>query len=173
MSPLKKITKRKKNSSNLTSKIRFFYTFDAPPPSTEGGFLHLFLVGQEGWQHCAPTPLGWGSGGRQLWRRGGKTAIQDLITWWVHWKNTKQKNHSSNLTVKMQNFSNCNFSITGAQSRRSYILVTRFVVKEMSIMFLHKTQFFLNDLFSQIALFSIARARSCRSHQQLISLLIF
>ena len=152
-------------------EIRFFYIFDAPPHSSKGDFLPLLLVGQEGGQHLL---LRVGGVRGQLWRRGKKTEIQDLITWWVQWKKYKtKKHHSSNLTVKMQNFTNCNFSITGAQSRRSYILVTRFVVKEMSIMFLHKTQFFLNDLFLQIALFSIARARSCRSHQQLISLLIF
>ena len=51
------------------------------------GFFPLLLVGQEGGQHL----LLWVGGvGGQLWRRGGKTAIRDLITWWVHWKNTKQ-----------------------------------------------------------------------------------
>ena len=188
----------------------------ASPPSNEGGFSPLLLVRREGGQHLLVRV---GGVGRQLWRRGEKTAIQDLITGWVHWKKyktqkksqlqsdyqntiflhfwctssfewrgfpspsswarrgtaptplswgsggtaleergedcnlrldhlvsplkkiTKQKNHSSNLTVKMQNFTNCNFSIAGAQSRRSYILTTRFVVKEMSKCFFTKRIF--------------------------------
>ena len=38
---------------------------------------------QEGWQHLFFRVEGVG---RQLRRRGGKTAIQDLITGWVPWK---------------------------------------------------------------------------------------
>ena len=89
VSPLKKIQNAKKNTAPIwLSKYDFFYTFDAPPPLSDGGFLPLLLVGQEGGQHL----LLWVGGvGGQLWRRGGKTAIQDLITWWVHWKNYKTK----------------------------------------------------------------------------------
>ena len=58
----------------------------ASPPSNEGGFSPLLLVRREGGQHL----LVWVGGvGRQLWRRGEKTAIQDLITGWVHWKKYK------------------------------------------------------------------------------------
>ena len=49
----------------------FFTLLFAPPPSTEGGFLPLLLVGQEGGQHLL---LQVGGVGREPWRRGGKTA---------------------------------------------------------------------------------------------------
>ena len=65
VSPLKKIQNaKKKHSSNLTIKIRFFYTFDAPPPLSDGGFLPLLLVGQEGGQHLLLRVEGVGG---QLW----------------------------------------------------------------------------------------------------------
>ena len=88
-----------------------------------------------------PTPLSWGSGGTALEERGEdcNSRLDHLVSPLKKYK-TKQ-NHSSNLTFKMQNFANCKFSITGAQPRRSYILTTRFVVKAMSKVFLHKTHF--------------------------------
>ena len=160
---------KKKHSSNLTIKIRFFLHFWCTSSFEWRGFS----PSPSSWARrgTAPTPSSWGSGGTALDVKGEdcNSRLDHLVSQLK--KNTKQKNHSSNLTVKMQNFANCNFSITGAQPRRSYILTTRFVLKEMSKMFLHKTHF-LNDLFLQIALFSIAGAQSCRSHQRLISLLI-
>ena len=60
----------------------------APPTSNEGGFSPLLLVKQEEGQHMLlrVRAVGW-----QLRRRGENTAIQDLITGWVHWKKYKMQ----------------------------------------------------------------------------------
>ena len=97
-----KMQKKTQLQSDYQNTIFFTLLMHLPPPLSDGGFLPLLLVGQEGGQHLL---LRVGGVGGQLWMWRGKTAIRDLITWWVNWK--KYKTKKSQLQSHCQNAKFC------------------------------------------------------------------